>query len=63
MTENDLIKAIDEILDDKDLKAELGISKHDKQNIIKRRSIPKMLEILFKANRLQLKDGPSTPKK
>lgn len=57
MTENDIIKATDEILDDLDLRDKLNITKHDRMNIIRRRSIPKMLEILYKANRLRLTNG------
>lgn len=59
MTESDLIKATDEILEDIDLREKLGVSKHDRMNIIRRRSIPKMLELLYKAGRLKIKDGPS----
>lgn len=59
MTTEDIYKAVDEILEDKQLKRELGVSKHDKQNFKKNRSIPMMLQLLFKANRLELKDGPS----
>jgi hypothetical protein len=60
MTLNDVIKAVDIILDDAELKEKLSITKFDKQNIKKRRSLPKMLELLFKANRLKLVDGPHT---
>lgn len=60
MTLKDIIAAVDIILDDTALKLELGITKHDKQNILKRRSLPKMLELLYKANRLKLVDGPTT---
>lgn len=63
MTEQSIINAVDEILDNEELKTQLGITKHDKQNFIRRRSIPKMLELLYKANRLQLKDGPTTNQK
>jgi len=60
MTENDIITAVDEILEDKALKKELGVNRHDKQNFFKHRSIPKMLELLYKANRLKLVDGSNT---
>ena len=60
MTENDIITAVDQILEDKDLKKELGVSRHDKQNFFKHRSIPKMLQLLYKANRLKLVNGPIT---
>jgi hypothetical protein len=62
MTQDDVIKAVDIILDDADLKEKLSITKFDKQNIKKRRSLPKMLELLFKADRLKLVDGPYTKK-
>lgn len=57
MTEKDIITAVDKILEDLDLRKKIGLTKHDRINIINRRSIPKMLEILYKADQLQLKDG------
>jgi hypothetical protein len=60
MTKQDIIKAVDEILDNKQLKKEIGITRDNKQYILKTRSIPKMLEILYKANRLKLVDGSTT---
>lgn len=62
MTLEDIITAVDEILDDKVLKNKLGVSKHDKQNFKRLRSVPKMLELLYKANRLKLINGPTTDK-
>lgn len=59
MTKENIIKAVDEILEDKELKQKLGVSRHDKQNFKRLRSIPKMLELLYKAGRLKIKDGPS----
>lgn len=59
MTESDIIKSVDEILEDKALKKELGVNRHDKQNFKRFRSIPKMLELLYKAGRLKLKNGPT----
>jgi hypothetical protein len=60
MTLNDITKSVDLILDDAELKEKLSITKFDKQNIKKRRSLPKMLELLYKANRLKLVDGPNS---
>lgn len=57
---SDIIKEVDLILEDAELKKELGVNKFDRQNIIKRRSVPKMLELLYKANRLMLKDGSTS---
>tara|TARA_R110002111_G_scaffold86088_5_gene134946 strand:- start:108 stop:287 length:180 start_codon:yes stop_codon:yes gene_type:complete len=57
MTDQDIIDAVDKILENKKLKAELGVTRHDKQNFFRHRSIPKMLELLYKANKLSLKDG------
>tara|TARA_Y100000034_G_C6645023_1_gene282122 strand:- start:292 stop:474 length:183 start_codon:yes stop_codon:yes gene_type:complete len=59
MTEDDIITAVDKILEDLELRKKIGITKHDRRNIINRRSIPKMLELLYKAGRLKIKDGPS----
>ena len=59
LTNDTIEKEVDEILEDLELRAKLGISKHDRMNIKRRRSLPKMLEILYKADKLQLKDGPS----
>lgn len=58
MTDQDIIKAVDEVLDDLELREKIGITKHDRRNIINRRSVPKMLELLYKAGRLKLVDGP-----
>jgi len=55
MTDLDITNAVDTILEDKALKKELGITKHDRMNFIRLRSIPKMLELLYRANKLQLK--------
>ncbi len=60
MTSNQIIEAVDHILDNSEIKKELGITKHDKQNFQKRRSIPKMLELLWKADKLKLIDGSSS---
>lgn len=57
MTLDDIIKEVDLILDDSELKEKLNITKFDKQNIKKRRSLPKMLELLYKAKRLQITNG------
>jgi len=55
MKDLDITNAVDTILEDKALKKELGITKHDRMNFIRLRSIPKMLELLYRANKLQLK--------
>ena len=60
MTIEDIEKEVNKILDDKELKQELGITKHDKQNFKRLRSVPKMLELLFKANKLKLIDEPTS---
>lgn len=63
MTLQDIIIAVDEILEDKQLKKDLGVTRHDRQNFKRHRSVPKMLELLYKADRLKLKDGPFTNSK
>lgn len=60
MTLDDIIKEVDLILEDSELKEKLKITKFDKQNIKKRRSLPKMLELLYKAKRLQITNGSTS---
>jgi hypothetical protein len=56
MTEADLLNATEKCLKDFQLRKDLGITKHDAQNLRRNKSIPMMLEFLFRANKLKIKD-------
>lgn len=63
MTEVDINEAVEVLLKDMTLRAEIGLTKHDAQNLRRRPSIAKKLEVLFKANKLQLKNGSTRKQK
>lgn len=53
---SELETAVETVLQDMDLRAKIGVTKFDALNIRRRKSVPKMLELLFKAGKLQLKN-------